>query len=196
MKPKTNKGSNVGKYDNCQTPPYALEPLFPFLKNRNWNIWDCCSGKGTIVKALKKEGLVSFGTDISNGKIYDFFFPGVRMLIPDWHCIITNPPYSIKYNWIEQCYKLKNPFALLMPVETLGAKKAQVLFEYYGIQIIFLRPRVDFYMPDKGYSGGGAQFPTAWFTWKLNLPKEMNYAILNKPKRNELEEYWRRSFNE
>jgi hypothetical protein len=85
------------------------------------------------------------------------------------------------------------PFALLMPVEMLGTAKGQRLFDKYGIEVIFMSPRVDFYMPNKGWEGGGAQFPTAWFTWKLNLPKQINFATLNKPKRSELEEYWNKA---
>jgi hypothetical protein len=104
--------------------------------------------------------------------------------------IITNPPYSIKYEWLKRCYELEFPFALLMPVEMLGTAKGQRLFNKYGIEVIFMSPRVDFYMPNKGCEGGGAQFPTAWFTWKLNLPQQINFARLNKPKRSELKEYW------
>ncbi|MHA2094578.1 MAG: hypothetical protein ACW98F_08115, partial [Candidatus Hodarchaeales archaeon] len=107
--------------------------------------------------------------------------------------IVTNPPYSIKYAWLEKCYEYEMPFALLMPVEMLGTAKGQRLFDKYGIEVIFMSPRVDFYMPNKGWEGGGAQFPTAWFTWKLNLPKQINFATLNKPKRSELEEYWNKA---
>jgi hypothetical protein len=190
MKPKENKGYNLGTYDECQTPPYALEPLIPYLDPK-FTIWECAGGMRTLERALRYEyGCNIFSTDISDPYSVDFF----KALVPSEHyyTIITNPPYSLKYEWLAKCYELGFPFALLMPVEMLGTAKGQRLFDKYGIEVIFMSPRVDFYMPNKGYEGGGAQFPTAWFTWKLNLPKEINFATLDKPKRSELAEYWER----
>ena len=188
MKPKENKGYNIGTYDECQTPPYALEPLIPYL-NINHLIWESASGKGTLVRKLREYHYTVISTDITRDQ--DFFL--------ERHygaTIVTNPPYSIKYDWLEHCYLTGNPFALLMPVEMLGTAKGQDLFKRYGIEMIFMSPRVDFYMPHKGYEGGGAQFPTAWFTWKLNLPAQINFATLNKPKRSELKEYWEKALGE
>jgi hypothetical protein len=189
MKPKQNKGYNTGNYDLCQTPPYALEPLISHLPQYEV-IWECAAGSGTLVRELRNRGFSVVGTDIQHGDEWNFF--------ETWRqsTIVTNPPYSLKYEWLERCYEVESPFALLMPVEMIGAKKAQVLFKKYGIEIIYMSPRVDFYMPNKGWSGGGAQFPTAWYTWKLNLPKEINFATLNKPKRSELEEYWKKALGE
>jgi len=188
MKPKENKGYNTGTYDLCQTPPYALEPLYPYLGNM---IWECASGSGVLVRELKKHCTFVSSSDILMGnKVFDFFSFHKSYKHQDY-TIVTNPPYSIKYEWLEHCYSLDLPFALLMPVEMIGAKKAQVLFDKYGIEIIFMSPRVDFYMPYKKWEGS-AQFATAWYTWKLNLPKEINFATLNKPKRSELEEYWKK----
>ncbi len=188
MKPKTNR-TKEGNYDNCQTPPYALEPLLPHLDNKY--IWECAAGRRTLANYLENLGKEVIATDIMPYKDTtpcDFLYPGAITLNVD-PIIVTNPPYSIKYEWLERCYDLEHPFALLIPVEMLGTKKGQDLFGR-GIEVIFMSPRVDFYMPNKGYEGGGAQFPTAWFTWGLNLPEQINFATLNKPKRSELKEYW------
>ena len=182
MKPKENKGYNTGTYDECQTPPYALEPLYPYLP---FHIWECAAGEMVLANALVDKGYTVLAADILWRKEDDFFMD--RRVDAT---IVTNPPYSIKYEWLERCYLLGNPFALLMPVEMLGTAKGQRLFDKYGIEMIFMSPRVDFYMPHKGWEGGGAQFPTAWFTWKLELPEQINFARLNKPKRSELAAYW------
>jgi hypothetical protein len=192
MKPKENKGYNTGTYDECQTPPYALEPLYPYLPKAD-PIWECAAGRGTLVEALLRHGKGVLATDINPTteiSYHDFLYSRLFHSRPT---IVTNPPYSIKYAWLEKCYEYEMPFALLMPVEMLGTAKGQRLFDKYGIEVIFMSPRVDFYMPNKGWEGGGAQFPTAWFTWKLNLPKQINFATLNKPKRSELEEYWNKA---
>jgi hypothetical protein len=141
---------------------------------------------GTLVKEMRLRGYSVISGDINHG---NDFFTDKRPSLPKT-TLVTNPPYSIKYEWLERCYEIGNPFALLMPVEMLGTAKGQRLFDKYGIEVIFMSPRVDFYMPNKGYEGAGAQFPTAWFTWKLNLPQQINFARLNKPKRSELRDYW------
>ena len=33
--------------------------------------------------------------------------------------VITNPPYSLKDKFIEHCYELDKPFALLLPVTAI-----------------------------------------------------------------------------
>lgn len=165
MKPKINRiGSKYksSKYDRCQTPFYALDPLIPYL-SKNQIIWECAEGDGNIVTKLLLDGFDVFGSDILDG--YNFF----EWDLDRWDCIVTNPPYSIKYDWIERCYELGKPWALLMPVETMGAARAQRQFKERGIEVILLSRRVNFKMPDKGYDGGGAQFPVCWYTWGLGL---------------------------
>ena len=189
MKPKENKGYNTGTYDECQTPPYALKPLYQYIDTKY--VWECAAGKRVLVRQFRLVGINVVDTDITDPVGFGDFFE-ITPSVWDY-TIITNPPYSIKYEWLEQCYLTGNPFALLMPVEMLGTAKGQKLFDKYGIEVIFMSLRVDFYMPHKGYEGGGAQFPTAWFTWKLNLPQQINFARLNKPKRSELKEYWEKA---
>ena len=190
MKPKENRGNKVGTYDNCQTPPYALEPLLPYLP-KDKIIWECAAGKRILSTFLKNKGFWVLDTDINDVFYGDFFRIG--NVTDNTYTIVTNPPYSIKYDWLDRCFELGRPFALLLPVEALGAKRAQKYIDQ--LDIMLLQPRVDFYMPDKGYEGGGAQFPTAWFTHEL-LPYKLEVECLNKPKRNELAKYWKEALGE
>lgn len=171
QKPKENKPaqSNAG-YDKCYTPPHAIYPLIPFIP-RDWQIWESACGQGHLSRALIQAGRRTIGTDIESG--HDFFKwqPGIP-----WHAQITNPPYSMKYQWIERSYALRKPFALLMPLETLGAAKRQALFKEHGMQLMVLNRRINFHMPKAGWSGKGAQFPVAWFTWQFNLPRDIVYV--------------------
>ena len=162
--------SNI--YDRCQTPGYALDPIVPFIK-KEWRIWEPACGDGMMVDSLRSRGYEVIGSDILTGE--NFFLEDRT----DWDCIITNPPYSIKYDWLKECYKKQKPFALLIPVETLGAGKAQRMFNECETEIIFLSRRVNFVMPNKGLTGGGAQFAVAWFTWGLSIGKQMSFVELN-----------------
>ncbi|GAI19973.1 unnamed protein product, partial [marine sediment metagenome] len=94
-------------------------------------------------------------------------------------CIITNPPYSIKQKFLERCYQLHKPFALLLPLTTFETAKRQALFRKYGMQVIFFDKRINFVTPSG--SGGGSWFATAWFTNWFNLEHDINFVKLVNP---------------
>lgn len=175
MKPKKTQAADTGKscnYDRCQTPFYALDPLLPHLR-REWRIWEPAAGEGNIVTRLSFAGYRVVAGDLLGGENFFQYSP------PGWDCQVTNPPYSVKYAWLSRSYQLGKPFALLLPLETLGAAKGQELFERHGVEIILLNKRINFKMPGKGYGGGGAQFPTAWFTWGLGIGRQFTFAKIN-----------------
>lgn len=175
QKPKTNRAGDLyvpQGFDACQTPPAAIDPLLPFL-DVSWTVWEPACGEGLLVEALYDSGFHDVEiSDLLTGKNFFEYAP------TSWDCLVTNPPYSIKYKWLERCYQLGKPFALLLPVETLGAATAQVLFREYGVELILLDKRVNFKMPNKGWDGGGAQFPVAWFTWGLGIGQQLTFGRL------------------
>jgi hypothetical protein len=177
MKPKQNRqgaDSTTRPFDRCQTPAYAIEPLRPYLKP-GWRIWEPASGDGMIVTTLQEWGHKVIAGDILKGSDFFQYDPG-----DDYNAQITNPPYSIKYRWLERCYNLGKPFALLLPVETLGAKSAQDLFVGYDVEVILLDKRVNFKMPNAGWKESSAQFPTCWITHGLNIGHQLTFAKLTK----------------
>lgn len=183
MKPKENKKGDITKvagYDACQTPAYALKPLLHYLPIESV-VWESACGKYMLAAELLMQCTEVVATDLLYG--YNFFEkdPG------RWDIQVTNPPYSIKFQWLERSYELGRPFALLMPVEMLGTKTAQKLFKQHGIEVIFMSPRVDFYMPNVGWEGKGAQFPTAWYTWGLNIGQQMTFVDISQDKKNEIQ---------
>lgn len=159
-------------FDHCQTPPYALDPLIPYLPKAA--IWEPAAGEGYLVEGLYDAGFNVVQSRIEDGQNFFDYEPD------DWQAQVTNPPYSVKYQWLERSYQLGKPFALLLPVETLGAQSGQNLFRQYGLEIVFLDKRVDFKMPNAGWQGGGSQFPVAWFTWGLKIGKELTFATIDK----------------
>ena len=163
MPPKQVKSA-----DDFQTPAIALKPLLPYLK-REWIILECAEGKGNLTKALRKWGFNVIGTDILTGT--DF----LTDKIDRFDCIVTNPPYSKKEEFITRCYTLGKPFALLMPLTTLEGQKRQALFKKYGLQLILLNRRINF---EKIGNVSGSWFATCWITWKLNLPRDITFATI------------------
>lgn len=161
--------------DLCQTPGYAIDPLLPYLHG-NLTIWEPAAGDGLLVEAFHDSGVQTvIASDIQTGQNFFEYEPPQR-----WDVLITNPPFSLKFKWLERCYALGKPFALLLPLEALGAMKTQIPMKRYGFEIMFLNRRINFKMPNKGWEGGGAQFPTVWLCWKL-LPREVNFGDIEYP---------------
>ena len=158
-----------GSPNDFQTPIVALNPLLPFL-NKDWTIWEPACGKGNLCNGLNDKGFNVIATDILQG--VDF----LENQNLNFDCIITNPPFSLKQQFLQKCYELGKPFALLLPLTTLETAKRQGLFKKYGVQIILFDKRINFETPSG--RGGGSWFATAWFTYGLNLPKELNFVKL------------------
>lgn len=157
-KPKNNT-TNPAK-DKCQTPPYAMSPILPYLQDFE-TIWEPASGHGLMVKWLMQgTDAKIIDSDIAMGKDFFLWQPEV------WDCLVTNPPFSLKFKWLKRCYDLGKPFALLMPSDALFAQKAQTLFNEHFIETILMTPRIDYKMPNVGWDSH-AQFSTAWFTYGI-----------------------------
>ena len=135
--------------DECYTPRDAVKPLWKFL-DPNATYYEATSGKSSLML----EGFRSMGLDIRASEGRDFFECGPADVFDG---VITNPPYSKKDQFIEHCYKLGKPFALLLPVAAFQGQKRGALFQKYGISALVYNKRIDF-------TGKGAPpFGVAWF---------------------------------
>ena len=159
----------ANKANDFQTPPIALNPLLPYLK-KDWFIWECASGHGNLTKCLLEKGHHVLATDVTEGQDFLTWQPDQQ-----YDCIVTNPPYSLKDQFLKRCYLLGKPFALLMPLTTLEGKRQHWL-EEYGIEIILLDKRLNFETPSG--EGTGSWFATAWFTNWLNIGKQLTFGKL------------------
>jgi hypothetical protein len=149
------KTGNNAKSDECYTPPEAIAPLEKYLDfNKTYY-----EASGTVSNAISRY-LRSKLHDCSRCR-GDFF------KVEIWEdVIIDNPPYSKKDKWIERCYDLGKPFALLLPVSSIQGQKRGKMFNEYGIDLLVLNSRIDF-------TGKGApHFGVAWFTHGI-LPERL-----------------------
>ena len=164
-----------GRHD-FQTPPEALAPLFPYLPAK-WTIWECAAGKGNLTKELEAKGYKVISTDINTGKDFLKYEPTQH-----YDCIITNPPYDIKDDFLERAYALGKPFAFLLPLTTFEGKTRQALFEKYGLEVIMFNTRINFEVPTaaRDKKDSGSWFMTAWFTNKMKLDNQINFVSLDK----------------
>lgn len=156
-----------GRSNHFQTPDEEVTRLFPFIP-QHWHIWESACGKGQIVRALEAGGYKVTGTDIMGG--FDFMLP----LAPQpegWDMLLTNPPYDIKDEWLQRCFDLGKPFALLLPVTALGEQERVRMWKKYGIQVALPPRRINFGTPSG--KKGKSWFYAAWFCWRLNLPQDI-----------------------
>jgi hypothetical protein len=124
-------------------------------------IWEPCdpAGQSNITKAYKRMGHRVISTGIPK---VDFLRQ--RKPIRDAECIITNPPYSLKDEFLEQCFCLGLPFCLLLPLTALEGISRGGMFREHGIQVLVLDRRVQF------IQGKSVSFNTSWFCWSPNQP--------------------------
>jgi hypothetical protein len=64
--------------------------------------------------------------------------------------IITNPPYSLKPQFIKRCQQFKVPYTLLIPVETTGNVRVLDLYPEGNYEELALKGRIHFEMPNLG----------------------------------------------
>jgi hypothetical protein len=159
----------AGRSDIFQTPPSAVRYITPFIP-KSWRIWESARGQGQIVQVLQEDGYSVIGTDIADG----FDFTDTLLPVPEFDCILTNPPYSIKDEWLQRCYGLGKPFALLLPITALGEQGRVKMYRENGIQLVLPPERINFGTPSG--EGSGSWFYAAWFCHGLDLPSQISFA--------------------
>ena len=165
--------------DQCQTPPYAVDILLPYLKQFNI-IWEPAAGKLFMVKKLAETHSVVYG-DLIEGQNY--FHD--NMVPMHYDCQVTNPPYGIMRQWLERAIELGKPFALLVKLTgIIGCAEGQRLFLNNDLQLLIPDKRIDFLMPIKqSWTESSSPFLSVWVTRGLNLPEKHTYCTMVKPKK-------------
>lgn len=155
------------KFDDLYTPAYAVMPLLKYVP-KGITVWECCDfGGSEIARLLKEHGCKVISTGIEEN-----FFEYEPS--EDFDMIVTNPPYSLKDEFLKKCYDWGKPFCLLLPITALEGKVRGALFRRYGIEILVFDGRVE-YLSDKK----GNWFNTSWFCHDV-LPKQLIFEELKK----------------
>jgi hypothetical protein len=125
------------------------------------HIWEPACGEGNIVNALREYDKKVIYTDIHNG--IDFLEK--LSMPPNGQCILTNPPYTLAYEFIEQGLKLTHEvggiLVLLLRNEYDCAKTRKHLFEYPFSKKIILTKRPRWI---EGTTGS-PRHNYAWYVW-------------------------------
>lgn len=153
--------------DDLDTPAEAVDALIPFLPQHPemhyWHICEPAPGREVLARHLGKKG---YGVTIPVAFGWDFL--KTPWDYSEYSAIITNPPFSKKAQFIARCMEIGKPWALLLPVTTLGVRACQK--NLHDAEIIFLPKRIDF-------TGKKAPwFAVMWVTWSLGIGKQLNFV--------------------
>lgn len=173
------KSTSKGSSDDFQTPTHATQLLIDTLLkekaiNKNMKVWEPAMGEGKIIGCLEANGFECFGTDVKNAEnLHDFLKTEVGGY-PTFDLLITNPPFSLKDKFLQKCFELKKPFALLLPITALGEQGRGKMYREHGVQAIFPPERINFHTPSG--TGSGAWFYSIWITNGFNLKRDLTFA--------------------
>ena len=152
--------------DEFYTPRYAIIPLVKYLP-KGVTVW--CpfdTQESLIVKTLVDYGWTVSASHISTG--CDFFDTEVQGDV-----IVSNPPYSLKYEVFKRLFDLNLPFAMLVGV--VGLFESQKRFDMFSeneFEIMWLNKRISYF---KSYYDEkpslNPPFSSVWLTSRL-LPRE------------------------
>lgn len=165
MKTKFPKLHN---FNDLYTPPEAMDCICQFL-DKDLIYWEACHGEGHMTDELRKRGFKIIGK-----KNLDCLISEPK---EHWDFWITNPPWSNNKVFIERAIELKKPFAFLIRLEHLGGVGAMKLLKDLDFKIIIPEKRINFITPKMlaGEKVAGSPFHSIWLTYKVDLPKQINY---------------------
>ena len=133
------KQGAINPNDEFYTPEYAIEPLIKYIKKDSviWCPFDI--DKSNFVKMLSKEHTV-INTHLESG--VDFF----DYEVPICDYIISNPPYSLKYEIFQRLFSIGIPFAMLVGVVGIfESQKRFTLFSENDFETMYFDKRVSYF---------------------------------------------------
>ncbi len=148
-------------FDQYETPEWATRALLPHLPSRIEVIWEPACGSGKMVRALRGAPFEVIASDIQTGS--DFFAAGY--IAAD--AIVTNPPYSLATEFIEEALKRMHPesgvVAMLLRTDFDHAKSRRHLFADHPafVKKLVLTKRIQWFEDSKS----SPSFNHAWFIW-------------------------------
>lgn len=128
--------------DEFYIPPYAVEPIIKYVPSgsRIWCPFD--TEDSYFVKKFREHGCKVAATHISNGQ--DFF--EMTKLAKHTDFIVSNPPYSIKTEVLQELFSLDAPFAMLVGVVGLfESRKRFEIFRNNKFEIMYFNKRISYF---------------------------------------------------
>ena len=156
--------SRFNLQDEYYTPKILVDIILTYLKSFKtiWCPFD--TDDSEFVIGLRAAGHNVICSHIWNGKDFFFYEP------PDYDCIVSNPPFSLKLSVLSRLYQLDKPFAVLLGLPILNYQEVGEFFLDKPLQLLIVDKKVSF-------NGKTASFNNSFFCHKI-LPRDLMFAHL------------------
>lgn len=111
-----NNAKGQRKKSDFYETPYSITKQLLERESITGPVLEPSCGNGAIAKVLRGHGLDVIEKDIAYGQ--DFLLETGR-----YTSIVTNPPFSLAYEFILKCKEVTDYFALLLPLSYLHGKQ-------------------------------------------------------------------------
>ena len=150
------------------TPRYVFEMLKPYIPKGKM-LSDPFHGDGKSAQILRQLGFI-----VKDHKGQDFF----KLRKRDFgSVIVSNPPFSKKQEVLQRLKDLGIPFIVILPTSTISTKFMREIFNG-EIQLIIPPTRLCFRREGTSEkSQSSCYFESAFFCWRINLKKDINYIV-------------------
>lgn len=156
----------MDKNNEYYTPRYVVELIIPFLKEGSI-IWCPADEKQSeFVITLRENGFKVINTHINTGEDFLTYQPDF-----EFDYIITNPPFSLKIEFLQKCIDYNKPFALLLGLQILSYKTTMTFMHQNDMDLMFpVGSRISF-------NGSAAPFQSGYFTKGIQKQK-IEYVLI------------------
>lgn len=193
---KLKGNSLILKNDEFFTPPEAVYPIIELLKKYNINnILEPCdtNSHSNIAKVLREYNFNVYTSSIKESNYI------LNMPIRTNVFVVTNPPYSLKDDFIEKSIYLIekntiNGFAFLLPTDSINGVKRHKYYERlnilgYSIKLMAFDKRVSFTLTREIKSKSSCWFPVSWFVCvkENNIHNELEFIKLQRKEKDNFE---------
>jgi hypothetical protein len=153
--------------DLAETHPLTTQTILSTLDPfKGRNILDPCCGKNMMANELRNHGHNVICRDLfSLEEHHDFLVDSLPL---NTGFIVAHPPFTMKRAFLERCYDLGKPFALLLPLLSLGTEAIGELLHKNGCEVRIIIGVQHFYHENELKNGGYC----AWIIG--NLPGSNN----------------------
>ena len=150
----TFRGSVRRDRDLYATPKHAFEPLIPYIDRLDCEVWEPACGDRRLINWMIDSAIMVEGSDISEGK--DFLSDHTQR-----SCIVTNPPFSLAFQFCKHAVGLSDHVFLLLRLNFLASRKRRDWFMNNEPSALFILTKRPSFTDD----GKTDATDYAWFYW-------------------------------
>jgi methylase of polypeptide subunit release factors len=162
--------------DLYETPEWVTEALVPHIPRRIGTIWEPACGSGRMCRVLERclHPAEVWGCDIEPEGDYicaDFLGDTPRVPVDHVDAIITNPPYDLATEFVEQALRRTEHLgafvAMLLRTDFDHAKSRTHLFRdcpAFSKKLVLMK-RIVWFVEDDGKPKASPSFNHAWYVW-------------------------------